>query len=220
MNFVLSIIDPEYLDALFGICREMSLPVTLSMYGHGTATRTMLDLLGIDSGEKRVIINIASEEQTTELFRQEKRRLYIEAPGHGIAVAVPVKSVGGGKNLTMLSGGKYDFKPPALQFDYELIVAICSEGHTEEVMDAARAAGAGGGTVIHAKGSGSAYAERFLKVSLTNEREIVLIVVPKERKGSIMTSILKDCGPETEASTIVFTLPVIDAAGFQLTDKP
>ena len=33
---------------------------------------------------------------------------------------------------------------------YELIIVIANHGYSEDVMDAARAEGAGGGTVIHA----------------------------------------------------------------------
>ena len=38
--------------------------------------------------------------------------------------------------------------------DYELLVAIANQGYIDTVMDAARSAKAGGGTVIHAKGTG------------------------------------------------------------------
>lgn len=38
-------------------------------------------------------------------------------------------------------------------FLYELIIAIVNCGHADTVMDAARAAGAAGGTVLHAKGT-------------------------------------------------------------------
>ena len=212
MNFVISIINPEKSDAFSRICNEMKLPLILSLYGRGTATRSMLEMLGLNSADKRVVMTIANTEQTGKLLRAERERLYIDAPGHGIAVSVPVKSVGGGKNLAILSGGQPEIKPPELNFDYELLIAVTGEGHTDEVMDAARAAGAGGGTVLHAKGSGAAYAEKFLNVSLTHEREMMLIVTKKEIKAAIMTSILKAC---PQNSVILFSLPVSDAAGFQ-----
>lgn len=67
---------------------------------------------------------------------------------------------------------------------YELLIAISNQGYTELVMDAARGAGAGGGTVVHAKGTGMEGAKKFLGVSLAEEKEIVLIVV----KASIKTA--------------------------------
>ena len=43
---------------------------------------------------------------------------------------------------------------------YELLVVIANQGYTELVMDAARAAHAPGGTVIHAKGTCLLYTSR------------------------------------------------------------
>ena len=51
-----------------------------------------------------------------------------------------------------------------MDFSHELIMAIMNEGYSDTVMDAARSAGAGGGTVLHAKGTGRARAEKFFGV--------------------------------------------------------
>ena len=58
---------------------------------------------------------------------------------------------------------------------YELIVVISNYGHMEEIMEAAREKGAGGGTVIHAKGTGMEKAEKFLGVSIVDERRLRLL---------------------------------------------
>ena len=65
---------------------------------------------------------------------------------------------------------------------YELLVAIANQGSIDNVMDAARSANAGGGTVIHAKGTGMEKAEKFLGVSLAEEKEIILIVAKTSQK--------------------------------------
>ena len=77
---------------------------------------------------------------------------------------------------------------------YELLIAISNQGYTEMVMDAARSAGASGGTVIHAKGTGMERAEHFLGVVLVAEKDVVLIVVKKEQKNDIMQAIMRDAG--------------------------
>lgn len=66
--------------------------------------------------------------------------------------------------------------------EYELLVAIANQGCIDTVMDVARSVGAGGGTVIHAKGTGMETAEKFLGVSLAAEKEIILIVTRKKQK--------------------------------------
>ena len=214
MNYVISIIKPDELSLLSEICMKLDVPLNLVMYGHGTATADMLDLMGIDSREKRVVMTIADEKKTAMLIKEQRRKLYIDAPGNGIVISVPVKSVGGGKTLEHLAGGQMQKKPPEIDYKYELIVIVCAEGHTDAVMDAARTAGAAGGTVIHAKGTGASNVEKFYRMSIAREREIVLIVSRCEEKAAIMSAILKMAGPQTDAASIVFSLPVTEVAGF------
>ena len=99
---------------------------------------------------------------------------------------------------------------------YELLVVVLNQGYTELVMDAARDAGAGGGTAIHAKGTGMEGAKKFLGVSLAEEKEIVLIVVKSGDKNSVMRAIMNEAGLESKARAIVFSLPVTSALGMRL----
>lgn len=215
MNFVISIINPDEENTLAEICRTLEIPLAVDFYGRGTAVRSMLELLGIDSSEKRIVAAIATQEKTKQLIREEKRNLYIGVPGHGIIVAVPVKSVGGGKIMALLNGGQQpEGVQPDINYSYELIVVICNAGRTDMVMNAAREAGAAGGTVLHGKGTGAVAAEKFYKVSIAQEKEVILIVSRAEQKAEIMKTILKKAGQNTEARAIVFSLPVTEVAGF------
>lgn len=99
---------------------------------------------------------------------------------------------------------------------YELLVVIANQGYTEQIMDAARAQGAGGGTVIHAKGTGMEHAEQFLGFSLASEKEIVLIVVSHDKKNAIMRAVMDQAGLNSEAKAIAFSLPVTNTAGLRL----
>lgn len=219
MNYVVSIINPDSLDCLSDICEELSLPLSVILHGHGTAVQSMLDLLGIESIEKRVVLSVASDEKTKALITAEKHRLHIGVPGHGIVIAVPVKSIGGGKAVAYLNGdSKLEKHAPTLNYAYELIVAIASEGSTDMVMNAARAAGARGGTVLHGKGTGAKGAPKFYNISIAEEKELVLIVAKTEEKSAIMREILRKAGPGTQAGAIVFSLPTTEIAGFGMMD--
>ena len=96
------------------------------------------------------------------------------------------------------------------------LIAITNQGYTDTVMDAAREANASGGTVIHAKGTGTERAEKFLGVSIAAEKEIIFIVVKTDQKNAIMQSIMSKAGTDTDARTIVFSLPVTSTAGMRL----
>ena len=87
------------------------------------------------------------------------------------------------------------------------------------IMDAAREVHAAGGTVIHAKGTGTQHAEKFLGVTLVPEKEMVFIVVRKEQKNDIMRAIMDKAGLESKARAIVFSLPVTDTAGMRLMEE-
>ena len=97
-----------------------------------------------------------------------------------------------------------------------LIVAVANEGRTDTVMNAARAAGAAGGTVIQGKGAASEEAAHFFNISIASEKEMIFIVSKKEQKAQIMRSVLEKAGPGTEAGAVLFSLPVTSVEGFGL----
>lgn len=172
MNYIMTVINPDALKKLSDICAQLEIPMSVALHGRGTAIESMRDLLGIDSTEKWIVFSVAGEEKTKEYMNRLRRTLYIGVPGHGIAWAVPIKSVGGGKILAYLNDGRQDARyTPEFNFSYELIVAIANEGRTDAVMNAARAAGAMGGTVLHGKGTTSPESEKFLGVSIAKEKE-------------------------------------------------
>ena len=215
MNFIISITSPEALPVLTGVCEDMALPLNVTLSGRGTAVKSMLDVLGIESNLKRIMFSVANEEKTREFITRQKRQLHIGVPGHGIVIAVPVKSIGGGKTVAYLRGEDGTAKyTPSLNYAYELIVVLANEGRTDTVMNAARAAGARGGTVLHGKGTGSEAAMKFLNISIADEKEVILIVAPTAEKTAIMSEILKKAGPDTDAKAIAFSLPTSAVAGF------
>ena len=96
MNYIISIINPDSLSILMDLCNQLDLPLSITMAGRGTAVQSMLDLLGIESNERRIVFTVANEEKTKKLIQAQKRHMHIGVPGHGIVIAVPIKSVGGG----------------------------------------------------------------------------------------------------------------------------
>jgi len=201
------------------ICDRLELPLRIELIGRGTATKNMLDLLGLSAREYHIIMTVADRERTAALIDEARRQLYIDAPGHGIIAATPIKSVGGGKTLPHLNGGKPAEGAPEINYNYEIILAIANEGYTDAVMDAAREAGARGGTVLHGKGTGSTDAAKFFGVSIATEKEVIMIVARSSEKAAIMKSIINKAGNGTDAGAVVMSLPVSAVAGFGLLDN-
>ncbi len=101
-------------------------------------------------------------------------------------------------------------------YTHEVILCIVNSGFSEEVMDAAREFGARGGTVIRARGTANAEAERLFNIAIQPEKEIVMILVESKIKNDILHALYKAVGLNTPGQGIAFTLPVDSVVG--LTD--
>ena len=202
--------------------QDMGLPVSVITVGYGTASSEILDYVGLDGSEKSILFHFVTDTTWKEVKRQLRLKMKIDLPGMGIAFLVPLSSIGGKKALDYLTCGQEFVKGEESTLKdtkYELLVAIANQGYTERIMDAARKVHASGGTVIHAKGTGSQLAEKFMGVTLVPEKEMVFSVVQKDRKNAVMQAIMDEAGTGTKAGAVVFSLPVTDTAGMRLMEE-
>lgn len=202
--------------------KENGVDISVTTVGRGTAASEILDYFGLEGAEKSVLFHVVTGETWKALKVGLQRKLQIDVPGIGIAFVIPLSSIGGKKTLNYLTSGQNFVKgeESALKDTrYELLVVIANQGYTELIMDAARSVHAAGGTVIHAKGTGTEKAEKFLGVTLVPEKEMVFIVVRKNQKNDIMRAIMDQAGLESKARSIVFSLPVTDTAGMRLMEE-
>ena len=106
----------------------------------------------------------------------------------------------------------------SVQKDYQMVMAIVNTGFTDLVMIAAKGAGARGGTVMTAHGTGNKDIEKFFGVVVTPEKEIVMILVPTAIKDNVLLAINKEAGMDTKGQGIAFAMPVEDVVGI-VTDQ-
>jgi len=214
-----TIVDRKIVNKYVDLYRENNLHVMFVTLGYGTAANEILDYLGMDSKEKAVAFSVVEEHSWLNIKKQLQKKLQIDAPGGGIAFTIPLSSIGGRKVLNFLlehEDYQKEEESTLKNTTHDLIIVIAEQGYTNQIMDAARAAGAYGGTIIHAKGTGMEAAEKFLGVSLAAEKEMVFIVSKTEQKNDIMRAIMKDAGLDSKAKSIAFSLPVSDTAGLRL----
>ena len=216
--------DSEEYEAFF---REHNVSVSYSVTCNGTVHLKNLALLGIEKHEKTMLLSAVTEKTLKDIIRGLTVQMKIDLPDRGIAVAVPFSGIGGSKALEYFSvGQKTDDGEESLnttkedlqmQTNQDLIVAIYEKGYTELVMDAAREAGAMGGTTFRAKGTGAG-SQKFFGLSLAEEKEMVFIVAQNSIKKDIMKAIMQKAGMDSKAHALVFSLPVTDTAGFRFVD--
>ncbi len=96
---------------------------------------------------------------------------------------------------------------------HQVIVCIVNNGFADEAMDAARAVGARGGTVMSARGTANIEAERAFQIQIQPEKEMIMILVSEDIKEDVMHALYRSVGTHTPAHGIAFAMPVDDVVG-------
>ena len=225
---MMTITDRSRVNEYLKLFDEHNVPIGLVTMGEGTASSEIQELFGLQSAEteKAVCFSIIRETIWISVKKDLQTRVsssgrpYVNAPWTGVSFIIPLSSVGGPREMAYLTRGM-DFKKGAeselKNTLYELIVVICNIGYNDMVMDAAKQAGATGGTILHARGTARKETEDFMGISLATERDMIFIVTTSEEKDQIMQSIMKNAGIDTKAGALCFSLPVTATAGFKIT---
>lgn len=98
-------------------------------------------------------------------------------------------------------------------FNHEVIFCIVNAGFSEAVMEAAKEAGARGGTILNARGTANKQAESLFHIAIQPEKEIVMILVAANIKDAVLHALYKKAGLDTMGQGIAFSLPVDNVVG-------
>ena len=96
---------------------------------------------------------------------------------------------------------------------HEMIMCIVNAGFSETVMEAAKSAGARGGTILNGRGTANKEAESFFHIAIQPEKEVVMILVDKEIKDAVLHALYQKAGLDTMGQGIAFSLPVDEVVG-------
>ena len=98
---------------------------------------------------------------------------------------------------------------------FKMIIVFVEDKKTDDVVDAAREAGATGATIIHnARGEGLKVSKTFFGLSLETQRDVILFLVEEHRSRHILEEINKVGEFDDEPGTgIAFQIDVEDAVG-------
>lgn len=217
-KLLVSIVNRKEDGKLKEILDEFSVTLSLTFAGTGTAQSAVLDYLGIGETQKAVVISLFPESDEERILREIQTRMSLYLVGRGISFTVPLSGVSeivanglaGAAAEKTVDGSKIMNDS---QRKYDLIVAAVHAERADEAMDAARSAGAAGGTIIRARTLDNAKAQQFIGISLATEQEILLILSKREGKAAIMEALSERVGLKTEAGGVIFSLPVDRTAG-------
>lgn len=193
-----------------------NVPIHYRFGGTGTAPSEVLDLLGLSNIEKRIFLCILQKPVADAMLLKLHKALRIGTVNSGIAYTIPLDAASQ-LVFRMLEGLDKDMErkeaKPMSEMKNAMIAAIVNRGYSEEVMAAARAAGAGGGTVVHSRSVVDDSALPHVGAGLAEEKDIVLIVANADTKLAIMQAIGDRCGIRTEAKGIVYSFPIDSVIG-------
>lgn len=96
---------------------------------------------------------------------------------------------------------------------HEMIMCIVNAGFSETVMEAAKSAGARGGTILNGRGTANKEAESFFHIAIQPEKEVVMILVDREIKDAVLHALYQKAGLDTMGQGIAFSLPVDEVVG-------
>lgn len=222
MRAVFSIVDYSKGDMIAEIYKKENVPVFFSTHGNGSADSSILELLGFGENKKSVMLSILDIARSERVFAAVEEKMNISKPGKGIMFSVPLTSATAflaglmdrEENIAAAAQKGREFE--MAEHEYELIITIITKGYFPDVKAAANAAGARGGTLIHALGMGGEEAQKFLGIAIQPEKDLIFNVVRREEKTKIMKAIAEAAGINTQGRGIIFSLPVDAAMGLSL----
>ncbi len=219
-QLLMLITTPKLADKAADMFRRGALPIQYRLNAEGTASSQIMDMLGLGSIDKCVLVSMMQKPLGDKMLGKLHSELRLDTVNSGIAFTIPLS---GASNLLLRiltqateentdnSNGKDRYI--MTEAKHVLIAAIVNRGFSGDVMEAARAAGAGGGTVIHSRRIGNEEVTGFWGLSVQDEKEIVLIISEVENKLDIMRGISESCGVNSKAKGIVMSLPIDSVMG-------
>ena len=202
-------------------CNENCVALHFSALGYGTARSNYLSYLGLDEIEKRFLYSLIPNYAASRVLRAVNRRLRLYLPGNGIAFTVPISGISTIISNAILSTPVREDSAEATKNStekernamHELIIAVVNQKYTDKVLDASRAAGATGATILHTHSVGNKQAEQLIGTSFRQETDTVAFLTTYEFKARIMEAIRETAGLKTEGGAVLFSIPVDSLIG-------
>lgn len=220
IKLLCAIVGPADSLEITEICNRESAALSYALDGFGTARTAVLDYLGLGEQAKKLVWSLIPERAEKAILDGIQKEMSLYLVGKGICFTMPLTGVSqivAGGLLKSGQQGKEVFDERSRKMNeertHELIVIAVQNGYGADAMDAAREAGAAGGTILHAATINNQKAEQLIGVTLQKETEILLILTKREGKMAIMNAVKEKVGLKTDAGGVLFSLPVDSLVG-------
>jgi hypothetical protein len=227
LEMVVFIVEWSKIKFLSSVFEQANVRFHFVTKAQGTASSETLDLLGLGSTAKAVVLCLEQEAIAPGLLRTVSKKMRFGVPGTGIGFSVPLAAVNAPITRVFYKAARKTIAAQdpnstnkenimAKQVPCDLIVAILNQGYSDEFMTTARSAGAGGGTVINARGLMHKGPIKFFGISVQDEKEIIIILSTRAKMPRIMQAVSTTFGLTSKAEGIIFSLPAENITGVDL----
>ena len=222
VKLLVGIINKEDENRFSEIVNECATALHFSGIGHGTARSNYMSYFGFNEIEKRINMSLIPSHAEHSILSAIGHGLKLYLVGRGIAFTIPISTISSIINNAVLSGeAKSDLqkhrapisKKKEKRSMHELVIAVVNRKYTDTAIEAARAAGATGGTVFHTKSINNKKAEVAIGTAISQETDSIFFLTSIEYKDKIMEAIRDAAGLKTEGGAVLFSLPVDDLVG-------
>ena len=221
VKYIITVTHREYAEDYTDFFYRHGVKNLMKIFATGSAKDKTLSALGIERALKVVLCTAVRDGDALEIQKGLAREMNLTERENGFSVVLPLDGIGGESGKKFLLGDKpleREEKKMEEKSKYVLLTVIADKGNVDLIMDAARAAGATGGTVLSAKGTGAEIA-KFFGVAISEEKELIYIVAKRDDRDAIMKAVMEKAGRDTDAHGVVFSLPVEDVIGIRSFDE-
>lgn len=213
-KLLVTIADKDKISRVIKHLKKFSVTYSCSINGRGTASGSLLSYFGLEEVKKSVVFTVVPSVLETKIMYDLHHVLKLYKPGNGISFSLSITSASRYLSTMYkdLSNTKEEYQIMN-EKEYELVVLIVSQGYASLAMDAAKSVGANGGTLINGIGLGTKEGTKLLGITIEPEKDVVLVLTPKEEKRKVMEEITKAVGLSQEGRGVLFSVPVDNVVG-------
>ncbi len=165
-NLLIAIVNRGHAERFFAIARKKGAGGGTIIPAKGTASNSILAALGLGDTSKEIVLILLDEALAQEIMNAVRKEDKIQG-------------------VVALLGEEEN----NMDNKWKMITVIVNTGYADDIMDAARKAGATGGTVTHARGTGTAEDAHFLGVTIVPEKEMIMILTESDKSQAIVDAI-------------------------------
>lgn len=190
-KLLLSIVQEGVAESLVSQTKEDGAKGGTILLGKGVTEHAILHMLGLGDAQKEIVLTLMTDDQVERIWNGLTRFRRNKRLACGIAMLIDIPQILRHSNQVTQSETLYAAKNrrETMESPHTLITCIVNKGTADEVMDAARKAGATGGTILSARGTGKEEDAKFFGVQLVPEKEMLLVLVGSGLTGKVLNAI-------------------------------